>query len=247
MMAVLRELGIYRIDYQQHPGGDRQLSMARRLSKELSLSFREVEVEWPHGDFFEAEAISWLEQSEAEAGVSSRAGGLLLSSAFSNYLVAGDDGPLKLEELPDFTPGLVAINGPGGVRFLAATSSEAKLLLWPAHEASSKCSLGTGSKATALGLAGREPLPWRCMAGTLQPCEQAANQSYWCLLLAGWDGSRTLVAEMRMEDVCSLPDGPIRPSYSVPLEADTAAGTRRCCDAWNRVIHTLGTTATLPE
>ena len=144
----------------------------------------------------------------------------MLSSAFSNYLVVGDDGPLKLEELPDFTPGLVAINGPGGVRFLAATSSEAKLLFWPAHEASSNCSLGAGSKATELSLAGREPLPWRCMAGTLQPCEQAANQSYWCLLLAGWDGSRTLVAEMRMEDVCSLPDGPIRPSYSVPLEVD---------------------------
>lgn len=222
MMAVLLELGIYRIDYQQHPGGDRQLS-ARRLSSDLSLSFEDVQVEWPHGDFFEAEGISWLAtevfaETSGSTSSTSRGGSMMFSSAFTNYLARGDgrNGPLKLQEFADFLPGVVAVNGPGGVRFLASSSqSEAKLFLWPFHEAAA-CR-GDASRAE-LSLAGRDAAPWRCMAGTFQHCE--ANQSHWCLLLAGWDGVRALVAEIHVEDMCVLPAGPVRPSYSVPIEVD---------------------------
>ncbi|CAK9112452.1 Hypothetical protein SCF082_LOCUS52132, partial [Durusdinium trenchii] len=60
MMAVLRELGIYQIDFQQHPGGERRLSAAPKSTEDFTLNFEEVEVSWPHGAFFEAEVISWL-------------------------------------------------------------------------------------------------------------------------------------------------------------------------------------------
>eukprot|EP00435_Cladocopium_sp_Y103_P031146 s2271_g7.t2 len=180
-------------------------------------------VEWPHGDFFEAEGISWLRETE----VSASGGSMMLSSAFANYFARGDgqDGPLKLQEFANFAPGVVAVNGPGGVRFLASNSqSEAKLFLWPFHEAATTaaCREHDAKGAAELSLTGRDTAPWRCMAGTFQHCE--ANQSHWCLLLAGWDGVRALVAQIHVEDMCVLPAGPVRPSYSVPIEAVPVAG-----------------------
>eukprot|EP00435_Cladocopium_sp_Y103_P028869 s2271_g7.t1 len=206
-------------------------------------------VEWPHGDFFEAEGISWLRETEAgqtqplrqvtsttdpqgiswlrETEVSASGGSMMLSSAFANYFARGDgqDGPLKLQEFANFAPGVVAVNGPGGVRFLASNSqSEAKLFLWPFHEAATTaaCREHDAKGAAELSLTGRDTAPWRCMAGTFQHCE--ANQSHWCLLLAGWDGVRALVAQIHVEDMCVLPAGPVRPSYSVPIEAVPVAG-----------------------
>ncbi|CAJ1396432.1 unnamed protein product [Effrenium voratum] len=221
-MAVLRELGIYRIDFQQHPGKERRLTPAPRCEVEAKLSlsgaleqinFQELEVSWPHGSFFEAEVISWLETEEPSSS-SGDSGALLLGSSFANYRGHPGARPLQLEELSaHLSPGVVAINAGGGVRFLA--SKEAMLWFWPFHEASSHCR--GADVGRSLGVSGNAP-PWRSMSGAVLPCGMLGPSEAWCLALAGWDGSRLLMASAAMEDLCTLPSEPVRPRYAVPLQ-----------------------------
>ncbi|CAJ1327158.1 unnamed protein product [Effrenium voratum] len=180
-MAVLRELGIYRIDFQQHPGKERRLTPAPRC--EVEINFQELEVSWPHGSFFEAEVISWLETEEPSSS-SGDSGALLLGSSFANYRGHPGARPLQLEELSaHLSPGVVAINAGGGVRFLA--SKEAMLWFWPFHEASSHCRGADAGRS--LGVSGNAP-PWRSMSGAVLPCGMLGQSE---VPGAGWLGRKS--------------------------------------------------------
>ncbi|CAE8641123.1 unnamed protein product, partial [Polarella glacialis] len=130
VMALLRELGIYRIDFQQHPGKERRLqemlverllpvaptaggcmreSLAERIGLKESeknwLQFEALEVQWPHGSFFQPEVLSWMPSSNEVNASFDIAGELFLGSSFSHHrlflpLVRGPP-PLRLEELGD--------------------------------------------------------------------------------------------------------------------------------------------------
>eukprot|EP00931_Biecheleriopsis_adriatica_P092096 TRINITY_DN6591_c1_g1_i1.p1 TRINITY_DN6591_c1_g1~~TRINITY_DN6591_c1_g1_i1.p1 ORF type:complete len:1166 (-),score=200.90 TRINITY_DN6591_c1_g1_i1:144-3548(-) len=259
MMAVLRELGIYRIDFQQHPGGERRLRStaseglacpqrgedsaplpAHSQEDRIWLRFDALEVQWPHGAFFQPEVLSLMKDGEEESS-------LLIGSPFSNYRLRGlsklDSAlqPLKLEELfwqRDLSPplpGAVSLCGRRGRAdgcFLGrASQEEAAVTLWSFSEhllcQSASGSSSSKSEVTLSLLSpsnGRTTRPWQLLAGTVVSCRlldgQAASNASSCLALAGWDGLRLVVAPVPLHDgPCQLPahGTVIRPRFSVPL------------------------------
>ena len=48
IMAFLKEVHIYQVDFQQHPAGERRLCEA--------AAFRRLDVDWPFGSFFRPQA-----------------------------------------------------------------------------------------------------------------------------------------------------------------------------------------------
>eukprot|EP00439_Symbiodinium_sp_Y106_P065492 s2112_g10.t1 len=224
-----------RIDYQQHPG-DRRL--AERPSKPACdpqeaaewLDFEPLEVTFPHGPFFEAEALSWLgpkSASSSSSSVPNPTGALLLGSPFANYRLepATEGGMKRLEPRPlsAAAPGAVAM-GP----FLAWATQDSSISFAVA-EASSNCpGRGETGAVATLGLAATrgESRTWRYLAGTHLPCwlletealSRGPRTEHRCLALAGYDGRRVVVAWTPWQDPCTAPaEAMLRPRFAVPL------------------------------
>ncbi|CAE7508989.1 GIP, partial [Symbiodinium pilosum] len=51
LMALLKEVHVYQVDFQQHPAHE------RRLDQTKIWSFESMEVDWPHGSFFRAQGL----------------------------------------------------------------------------------------------------------------------------------------------------------------------------------------------
>lgn len=222
-MAVLRELGIYRIDFQHHAGKEeRRLTTSVPAQGHIVWPFIALDVIWPHGGaFFQPEALSCLPEA---AGSRS----LLMSSPFAVYLAEGIDlHRLRLiEQLEErFPPGTLAFCGwDANLHCLLGALTSEGLAVWRWGS--------TRTDARLIPVAGK---PWRKVTGVLSQCigeymadmlnderviDGASSASRWCLVLAGWDGKRLPVASVL------LPLGPgslpsegarIRPRFSVPL------------------------------
>lgn len=54
IMASLKELGFYQIDFQEHPGGERRRLAAARPP----MAFQQLRVRWPHGGLFRPQALA---------------------------------------------------------------------------------------------------------------------------------------------------------------------------------------------
>lgn len=81
-------------------------------------------------------------------------------------------------------------------------------------------------EASILRVVGQSP--WRSFAGALVPCsevaelleilDQSGGQDSWCILLAGWDGTRIPVAALRLRGNIDVPGLPseVLPAFDLP-------------------------------
>ncbi|CAK0890837.1 unnamed protein product [Prorocentrum cordatum] len=219
LMALLKEVGIYQVDFQQHIGGER-----RRLSAAEPWTFEPLAVEWPLGSFFRPQALFCHPDG---------LGGLLVASPYALYAANGTaEGPqVWLREagraqIPASTALLCDWQAEGGAAALAAAS--ACLLAAPAAGGVQMWRAGAAAAAEVPPPLPIDGAPWTLLAGASVPCaavaallparEAAAGGR--CALLAGWDGALLPVA------VVPLPRGPgqppppgarVRPSVDAPL------------------------------
>jgi len=228
VMALLKELHMYQVDFQQHPGHERRLQCA--AGSGMGLEFEELAAEWPQGSFFRPQGL-WCP--------SSTPGEVWVGSPSAVYSGSAAGGQVRLTQiasaqLPPSASVLCPPSEVGGMSSdacLLASVGDGGLWIWPmGHHRG-------GPLAVNLLL---ESAPWQSVAGGVVHCNATARllpgddvggATEWCLVLAGWDGELLPVA------VVPLPGGPgsppragsvVRPGLDVPLAPGRAylGGTR---------------------
>jgi len=210
IMALLKETHLYQVDYQQHPGHE-----GRRLQAAQQWDFQQVNVQWPHGEFFRPSSLSC-----------NLGGDLVVGSPFAHYRTVGAPtgaGPWGLAEvdrfrLPVATAALCP--APGGA---GAGATGPCLLAAPAAAGISFWSAGASTSVT-LPIEGD---PWRLLTGAVVDCGTVAGmlaadeaESNWCLLLVGWDGELLPVAALPLPGGPRDPPAPssrVRPIFDAPV------------------------------
>eukprot|EP00403_Amphidinium_massartii_P003517 CAMPEP_0178375006 /NCGR_PEP_ID=MMETSP0689_2-20121128/2665_1 /TAXON_ID=160604 /ORGANISM="Amphidinium massartii, Strain CS-259" /LENGTH=1208 /DNA_ID=CAMNT_0019994985 /DNA_START=84 /DNA_END=3710 /DNA_ORIENTATION=+ len=229
LMALLKEMGIYQVDYQQHPGHERRLHTA--VSD--PWIFDEVKIHWPHGSFFHPEGVSCFPDHERA---------LVMSSPFALYSAFAEPNAEGwfLQEMLRYRvpPSSVAVCHPSGSWHSRSaeqawsqasacqlmTPTEDGVRLWPLGEEAG------GDATSTLALQGPS---WRLLAGAVTPCSLVSSllpvshqAAEWCFIFAGWDGEMLPVAVMPLTGNSSdtaagvFPAGSeLLPSLDVPLPA----------------------------
>eukprot|EP00931_Biecheleriopsis_adriatica_P076169 TRINITY_DN49904_c0_g1_i1.p1 TRINITY_DN49904_c0_g1~~TRINITY_DN49904_c0_g1_i1.p1 ORF type:complete len:1178 (+),score=234.49 TRINITY_DN49904_c0_g1_i1:92-3535(+) len=215
VMAFLKEVHVYQVDFQQHPGGE------RRLCHIEDWKFEHVDVDWPHGSFFRPQGLYCVSSSTADFFVASP------FAVYASRLSVGAE-PVQLEEvsrwrMPRSSAACAGLPGLQGCLLVAA--GQDSLEVWPA--VSSRLGPDTVTLKSADGA------PWKLVAASAVHCESVARLlpseevgvAEWCLLLAGWDGSMLPVAAVPLPRGPGSPpmaDAVVRAGLDVPLEADDA-------------------------
>lgn len=230
LMTVLKEMGIYQVDFQQHPAHE-----GRRLGIVKSWDFEEAFIEWPQGSFFRPQGVVCPRDTADIAGSTSYdEWQVVISSPFATYTaaIAGSATPARLDEAfrSRASPGETLIcnrtEAPLGPSVAPAPKSDCifvapdqgGLAFWPAGAARS------GPSAAVLPL---DSAPWKLIAGGIVPCRsvgsllppQDKGESLSCLVLAGWDGTMLPVAVLPLPLSGLLPSRGhlVQPSVDVPL------------------------------
>ncbi|CAE8620416.1 unnamed protein product, partial [Polarella glacialis] len=182
-------------------GGCMRESLAERIGLKESeknwLQFEALEVQWPHGSFFQPEVLSWMPSSNEVNASFDTAGELFLGSSFSHHrlslpLVRGPP-PLRLEEIGDAaeknrdgsgppSSGAVPLCGPlssAGGCFLASPGLEEGqgwIDIWAFHQEGARChehgpmdDLGVRLRI-APRKGGRLAKPWLILTGAVVRC-----------------------------------------------------------------------------
>lgn len=237
LMAFLKEVHIYQVDFQQHPAGE------RRLCEAQVWSFNKVEnVDWPHGSFFRPQGIFC-------------AGDFYVASPFALYRGRRGADAVQLEEvqrgrLPRAVSAACSPAGNGSEKsqdallsclFLATTQDG--LEIWPAKGAKGSRS-GDGA---SLRLADR---PWQLATGSTVPCAKViqllppdeVGLAEWCLLLAGWDGQSIPIAAVPLlHGVSKPPTHSVRPGLDAPLKEETKGTVALHLNSHGQLIALLST------
>ncbi|CAE7373427.1 GIP [Symbiodinium natans] len=206
LMAFLKEVHIYQVDFQQHPAHERRLCEAK-----MTWSFEHLEVEWPHGIFFRPQGL-----------LCPSSGLFHVASPFAVYAgVAQDESTtLRLDEVwRGRLPSIGAACAGGFAHCLLLSPAADRIEVWhPGHA------------RAALALAGQPP--WLQVTGSITRCEQLAtllpqgSLTDWCLLLAGWDGRLIPVAAVPLPDELGLgvPEPTkLQPGLDAPLQDPSKA------------------------
>lgn len=213
VMFFLKEAGIYQVDFQQ-----RIASGGRRLLPVSSWSFKEISVDWPHGNFFRPSAIF----------CSAADGSVMVSSPYALYSIdLPESTPWRLLEVAKIRIPVAAVTvcwkGPEASKaspstncLMAAPSDEA-IEFWPLGQ-----ELGADSSTVRLALNGAKP--WIKMAAVLASCQSLkdmANAGSSCLVLAGWDGKTLPIAAIATTSLTPfrLDGGLLLPLFDVPTSA----------------------------
>lgn len=232
---LLEVLGILRFDYQIYTEVEE-----RRLQGTRGIwGFEEVEAAFPQGDWFRPKVMSCLpgaNESDVTRILVGTPQDLYSATTFAVAVDAGRNdrpGPsrVEFELLPEhvFPRGAVAVCGPPPEGCLMATLEEngSAVAVWQ-HGA-------PRSGATVLPL--ESSRPWKLLAGAVMRCVAlrgmdlnageagAAAGAGWCLLLAGWDGTRLPVAVVALPGDPATPprSGRVLPTFDVPLRLPQSA------------------------
>eukprot|EP00927_Polykrikos_kofoidii_P044320 TRINITY_DN38319_c0_g1_i1.p1 TRINITY_DN38319_c0_g1~~TRINITY_DN38319_c0_g1_i1.p1 ORF type:complete len:1278 (-),score=174.59 TRINITY_DN38319_c0_g1_i1:181-4014(-) len=84
LMALLKEIHLYQVDFQEHPGSE------RRLRAETALEFERLGVEWPHGTLFRPRGLACMSGGVDSVSIGDLGGavsGLAVTSPFAMYSV----------------------------------------------------------------------------------------------------------------------------------------------------------------
>ena len=202
LMAFLKEVHVYQVDFQQHPAHE------RRLCEANTWSFNHLEVDWPHGIFFRPQ------------GLLCPSGLFHVASPFAVYAGVQDDGAtrMRLDEVwRGRLPLLSAACASDFARCLLLAPAEDRIEVW--H---------LGHPRVALTLA--DHTPWLRVAGGITSCSQVAALlpedavADWCLLLAGWDGRLIPVAAVPLPDKLGVPEPTkLQPALDAPLQDPSKA------------------------
>lgn len=204
IMAFLKEVHIYQVDFQQHPASERRLCEAGTCAASV-WSFSKMDVDWPHGTFFRPQGIFCANH-------------FFVASPFALYQ-GQQSAHVQLKEVQRVSlPHAVSAACRPGVDI-----SEC-LLIAPAKEG-----LQIWNSASRGRTVARLDEAWHVAAGSTVPCEQVLQLlppdeiglAEWCLLLAGWDGRRVPIAAVPLIHGASLPpDTSVQPGLDVPLQED---------------------------
>eukprot|EP00434_Breviolum_minutum_P036515 symbB.v1.2.032357.t1/scaffold3874.1/size48982/2 len=225
LMAFLKEVHIYQVDFQQHPAGE------RRLCEAEIWSFVDVEnVDWPHGSFFRAQGVFC-------------AGDFYVASPFAVYQGTPRADGVQLEEVQRLRmPRAVsAACSPGSklLECLLLTTTQDGLEIWPAKAAR--------RDGVSLRLADR---PWHLATGSTVPCAKVlqllppdeVGLAEWCLLLAGWDGQSIPIAAVPLlGGVSKPPTLSVRPGLDAPLKEDAKGTVALHLDSYGQLVALLST------
>lgn len=217
-MQILRELDILRVDYRFEK---LDVTKPRRRLFTDKLRFEEVHARWPQHGYFRPAAVSCISGS---------ADGLIIGSALRRYWLnssgASDTvfNELATSNVPTHSSTIcrTASHAVVGVPDCFSISLvERGLAFWPFGDSQADASV------TVLQIRGEA---WHMATGALLSCNEThaagvtspteTADSRSCLLLAGWDGKRVLVAAVRVTG--SIPEllrgsGSIEPRFDVPL------------------------------
>eukprot|EP00439_Symbiodinium_sp_Y106_P068100 s1878_g11.t1 len=215
LMAFLKEVHVYQVDFQQHPAHERRLCEAK------VWPFDQMAIDWPHGSFFRPQGLL------CPSGQSFH-----VASPFAVYAAAeraaaeasGDGSSLvRLDEV--WRGRLPAVGS-------ACARSFAQCLLFAPAEGGIEV-WRPGHPRIALAL--EDQAPWLRVAGSVTTCKQVATllpeeaSADFCLLLAGWDGRLIPVAAVPLaghpeeEGGLHLEPTKLQPGLDAPLQDPSKA------------------------
>lgn len=239
--------------------------------------FEDVAVSHPHGDLFQPLSMSCLAGRSGDPGLLIRtrheqyiasASGAPWSAAIGVTEQVGDS--LTLDPVPQDQLPLDAIAVCMPTAEAPRGTTESKSASWISH---GQCMFGAlASNGTAVAMWGKAtgrdgarllpivgPQPWQSLAGALTPCnevadllgplvEQGDEQDTWCVLLAGWDGTRIPVAAFRMWGSVASPElsSEVLPAFDLPIprrkgsRSPAAAPPSKASAAWQAVAADAG-------
>jgi hypothetical protein len=215
VMALLKELNVYQVDFQQHPAHERRLCSASQWM------FEQREVEWPHGSFFRPQSIFCDNVGENT---------LLIGSPFALYSAA-TAAPQRLQlsevdrsRMPPSTIIMCNPETPQSESFFSScifsAPVERGIAFWPMG------SSHWGANTTTLSVDGTA---WQQLAGGVVRCKTVErllahddSSMTWCLMLAGWDGDMLPIAVVPLPERGMVPAAGVlvRPSLDAPLRGD---------------------------
>eukprot|EP00930_Biecheleria_cincta_P086328 TRINITY_DN7563_c0_g3_i1.p1 TRINITY_DN7563_c0_g3~~TRINITY_DN7563_c0_g3_i1.p1 ORF type:complete len:1135 (+),score=186.80 TRINITY_DN7563_c0_g3_i1:47-3451(+) len=218
LMSLLKEVHIYQVDFQQHPGGERRLCQAE------DWPFQEIHADWPHGSFFRPQGLFCTR---------SKSGDIFVASPFAVYAaeIREADGAQTLH-LSEVSRSRIPAKTTAACSAEPTAGMKGCLLL-----AASTNGLDVWQAGSARSLATTVPLDdggsWKLVAGAVLRCShvdklltaEELDAASWCLLLAGWDGSMLPVAAIPLKhgpDSLPAAGAVIRPGLDAPLQAADA-------------------------
>lgn len=208
LMAFLKEVHVYQVDFQQHPAHERRLCEAK------VWPFDQMAIDWPHGSFFRPQGLLCPEGQS-----------FLVASPFAVYAAApvgaGESQGSSSVRLDEVWRGRLPAVGS------ACAGSFAQCLLFAPAEGRIEV-WRPGHPRSALAL--EDQAPWLRVAGSITTCKQVATllpeeaSADFCLLLAGWDGRLIPVAAVPLaghieeEGGLHLEPTKLQPGLDAPLQ-----------------------------
>lgn len=213
LMALLKEVHVYQVDFQQHPGGERRLCLSE------DWPFEEIHADWPHGSFFRPQGLFCTR---------SKGDDLFVASPFAVYAVE----IMENVELREVSRSRIPAKTTAACSVEPTTGIKGCLLL-----AVSANGLDVWQAGSARSLATTVPLDdggsWKLVAGAVLRCShmdklltaEELDIASWCLLLAGWDGNMIPVAAIPLSHGSDSPPAVgavIRPGLDAPFHRSDA-------------------------
>ncbi|CAE7764348.1 GIP [Symbiodinium sp. CCMP2456] len=217
IMAFLKEVHVYQVDFQQHPAHE------RRLCEAQVWPFDQMAIDWPHGSFFRPQGL--LCPSDQAFLVASPFAVYAASAKAAGAGEAAADGSLSVRLDEVWRGRLPAVGSACAGSFaqcLLFAPAEGRIEVWrPGHPRSA--------------LALEDQAPWLRVAGSITTCKQVATllpeeaSADSCLLLAGWDGRLIPVAAIPLaghieeEGGLHLEPTKLQPGLDAPLQDPSKA------------------------